>query len=92
MTTVTAHVEQSRIHDYIPGTFEALKDITNRPDEWRIEQGLSGAKLPWLDQTGEETIAIHPAKPAVPKKDEEAIKALGNSEDLFKIEREGWKG
>ena len=26
--------------------------IHNRPDEWKIEQGLSGAKLPILDQTG----------------------------------------
>lgn len=32
----------------------------NRPDEWKIEQGLSGAKLPILDQTGPETITIQP--------------------------------
>ena len=89
---MTAAVEHSRIHDYIPGTFEALKDITNRPDEWKIEQGFHGAKLPWLDQTGEETIALHPAKPALHVKDEEAIKALGSPDELFKIEREGWKG
>lgn len=89
---MAAKVQHPRINDYIPGTFEALKDIHNRPDEWKIEQGMSGAQLPFLDQTGSEPIAIHPAKPAEHTKDEAAIKAIGDPNELFKIEREGWKG
>jgi sulfite oxidase len=89
---MTAKVLHPQIKDYLPGTFEDLKDVHNRPDEWKIEQGLSGAQLPFLDQTGTETVAIHPAKPATPVKDEEAIKSVGDPNELFKIEREGWKG
>ena len=64
----------------------------NRPDEWKIEQGLSGAKLPFLDQTGSETIAIQPREWPKLVKDEEAIKAVGDPNELFTRELEGWKG
>lgn len=66
--------------------------IHNRPDEWKIEQGLSGAKLPFLDQTGRDAVSIQPA--AWPKivKNEEAIKAVGDPEKLFPRELEGWRG
>lgn len=67
-------------------------EVHNRPDEWKIEQGLSGAKLPFLDQTGEVTVEILPRKWPELTKDEEAIKAVGNPDDLFKRERRGWKG
>lgn len=68
-------------------------ETDNRPDEWKIEQGLAGAKLPILDQTGRETVAIHPLKPKEElTKDEEAIKALGDRNKLFARELEGWKG
>lgn len=65
---------------------------TNRPDEWRIEQGLAGAKLPILDQTGIETVFIEPGQYKEFPKDEEAIKALGDPNVLFAREREGWRG
>ena len=67
-------------------------ETVNRPDEWKIEQGLHGAKLPFLDQTGDVQREILPRKWAEPWKDEEALKALGNFDDLFKRETEGWKG
>lgn len=74
----------------LPG--EALP-IHNRPDEWKIEQGLSGGKLPILDQTwGEEAHVIQPQKWPDIKKDEAAIKAVGDPEELFQRERKGWKG
>lgn len=38
----------------------AQMETTNRPDEWKIEQGLSGASLPVLDMTGPETLRIPP--------------------------------
>jgi sulfite oxidase len=53
-------------------------ETVNRPDEWKIEQGLSGAKLPFLDQTGSETIAIAAHKWEGFSKDEAAIKAVGD--------------
>jgi hypothetical protein len=66
---------------------------TNRPDEWKIEQGLSGAKLPILDQTGRETVVIEPKqwedKGTI---DEVAIKAVGDRSKLFARERDGWIG
>lgn len=65
---------------------------TNRPDEWKIEQGLSGAVLPVLDMTGPETVAIDPQVFGELTKDEEAIKAVGDREKLFTREREGWVG
>jgi sulfite oxidase len=66
--------------------------VTNRPDEWKIEQGLSGAKLPILDQTGRETKDIQPVEWPALTKDEEAIKAVGDRAKLFAREKEGWKG
>jgi hypothetical protein len=67
-------------------------ETVNRPDEWKIEQGLSGAKLPFLDQTGSETVAIAPHKWEGFSKDEAAIKAVGDPDELFVRELEGWKG
>ena len=66
--------------------------IVNRPDEWKIEQGLTAAKIPFLDQTGPETIAIEPQKWGDLIKDEEAINAIGDRSKLFARELEGWKG
>ncbi|KAI4211567.1 MAG: hypothetical protein LQ351_005608 [Letrouitia transgressa] len=66
--------------------------IVNRPDEWKIEQGLSGAKLPFLDQTGPEATEIEPQKWVDLVKDEEAINAIGDRSKLFARELEGWKG
>ena len=67
-------------------------DLRNRPDEWKIEQGLSGAKLPILDQTGRDTVFIQPANYGPSLKDEEAIKSVGDQDKLFARELEGWKG
>ncbi|KAH7025279.1 LOW QUALITY PROTEIN: oxidoreductase molybdopterin binding domain-containing protein [Microdochium trichocladiopsis] len=66
--------------------------MQNRPDEWKIEQGMSGAQLPVLDMTGSEIKAIPPAGPPKDFKDEEAIKAVGDPNELFQMERTGWKG
>lgn len=65
---------------------------TNRPDEWKIEQGLSGAVLPVLDQTGPKTVALNPQVFGVLTKDEEAIKSVGDRKKLFTRERKGWVG
>jgi sulfite oxidase len=67
-------------------------NTTNRPDEWKIEQGLSGAVLPLLDMTGPETKAIPPQVFGELTKDEEALKAVGDTSKLFVRERKGWKG
>jgi sulfite oxidase len=68
-------------------------ESVNRPDEWKIEQGLSGAKLPFLDQTGGgEAITIAAHTWGGFTKDEAAIKAVGNPDKLFARELEGWKG
>lgn len=64
----------------------------NRPDEWRLEQGLSGVDLPALDQTGEETVLIHPHIDKEFPKDEETIKSFGDPKKIFTRELEGWKG
>jgi len=65
---------------------------TNRPDEWKIEQGLSGAVLPVLDMTKRKTerLAIQTFGPLT--KDEKAIKSVGNRNKLFAAERKGWTG
>ncbi|KAM6487436.1 Oxidoreductase, molybdopterin-binding domain-containing protein [Trichoderma sp. SZMC 28011] len=65
---------------------------TNRPDEWKIEQGLAGAELPVLDMTGPKNkpLTIQTFGPL--SKNEEAIKAVGDPEKLFTREREGWVG
>jgi len=67
-------------------------ESVNRPDEWKIEQGINGAKLPFLDQTGAETVKIQPVVWGKLTKDEAAIEAVGNRDELFKQELEGWKG
>lgn len=65
---------------------------TNRPDEWKIEQGLSGAVLPVLDMTKPKTKPL-PLQTFGPlTKDEKAIKAVGNPNKLFTAERKGWTG
>lgn len=74
----TALVDQAAVH--------------NRPDEWKIEQGLSGAKLPFLDQTGRSAVPILPAKWPKLVKNDEAIKSVGDPNELFTRELEGWKG
>lgn len=67
-------------------------ETNNRPDEWKIEQGINGAKLPILDQTGSHTVPIHPIKWGKLMKDEKAIEAVGDRDKLFAREREGWRG
>ena len=67
-------------------------ETTNRPDEWRIEQGLAGNELPILDQTGPEPRSILPSGPFKPFKDDAAISAVGDPHELFKEELVGWKG
>jgi hypothetical protein len=64
----------------------------NRPDEWKIEQGLSGAVLPVLDMTGPKTKTVLPQVFGERTIDEEAIKSVGDRSELFKMERKGWKG
>lgn len=67
-------------------------DTTNRPDEWKIEQGMAGQKLPILDQSGSDTTHIYPPPMTKLTKDEEAIASVGDRAKLFTREREGWKG
>ena len=64
----------------------------NRPDEWRIEQGLAGYELPILDQTGTEARSIPPREEYKPSKEEAAISAVGDPNKLFVEELEGLKG
>ncbi|KAF7588549.1 hypothetical protein BBP40_005538 [Aspergillus hancockii] len=56
-------------------------------DEWKIEQGLAGAKLPILDQSGHEPITILPQTWGEPVKDEAAIEALSDRDKLFAREK-----
>ncbi len=70
----------------------AAIETVNRPDEWKIEQGINGAKLPFLDQTGTETVKVQPVIWGELTKDQAAIDAVGNRDELFKRELEGWKG
>ena len=67
-------------------------EIHNRPDEWKIEQGINSAKLPFLDQSGPETLFIQPTEWPELTKDQAAIDAVGNRDELFTRELEGWKG
>jgi len=71
---------------------EAHRDSVNRPDEWKIEQGINGAKLPFLDQTGEGTVKIQPKVWDALTKDQAAIDSVGNRDELFKRELDGWEG
>ncbi|EMD00481.1 hypothetical protein BAUCODRAFT_170332 [Baudoinia panamericana UAMH 10762] len=64
--------------------------IHNREDEWKIEQGLHGAALPILDQSGPESYFIKPLE-YVPFKDENAIASVGDRDMLFQDEP-NWKG
>lgn len=65
----------------------------NRPDEWMIEQGLAGHKLPILDQAaGKETLKVFPPEPYKIFQDKKAIRAVGDRNKLFVREREGWVG
>lgn len=64
----------------------------NRPDEWKIEQGFHGAKLPFLDQTGDVTVEILPGEEPPPWKDESSVEVKQEKAENFKREREGWKG
>ncbi|RAL03874.1 sulfite oxidase [Aspergillus ibericus CBS 121593] len=73
-------------------TLTAQMDTTNRPDEWKIEQGMAGHKLPILDQTGLDTVHIYPPGPTKRDRDEEAIAEVGDRNELFQRERVGWKG
>ena len=70
---------------------ERQADLRNRPDEWKIEQGLHGASIPILDQSTGETCYIEPLE-YEPWKDEAAIKSVGDPNELFREEREGWEG
>ena len=65
---------------------------TNRPDEWKIEQGLSGAVLPVLDMTGPKTKSLAPQTFGTLTRDDAAIEAVGDTDKLFAIERKGWTG
>lgn len=67
-------------------------ETKNRPDEWKIEQGMHGAKLPFLDQTGTTQVEIMPREWPKLWKNEAAIQAVGNRDELFKVEKPGWKG
>lgn len=71
---------------------EVHSEATNRPDEWKIEQGLSGAVLPVLDMTGPEMTWTDPQTFGPFTKDIEAINAVGDRSKLFVRERKGWKG
>ncbi|KAI6261154.1 hypothetical protein MCOR19_002577 [Pyricularia oryzae] len=68
------------------------EETTNRPDQWKIAQGMAGALLPALDMTGPETKEIPPQKFGPLTRDEEAIKSVGDRSKLFARERKGWKG
>lgn len=65
---------------------------SNRPDEWRIEQGMAGAELPVLDMTGPTTIPLSPQIFGELTKDKAAIQAVGDRNKLFTRERKGWIG
>ncbi|KAK1815866.1 hypothetical protein LTR12_009751 [Friedmanniomyces endolithicus] len=71
-------------------------DLPNRPDEWKIEQGLMGASLPILDQSAPEPRYVKPMeyKPRAyrPREDQAAIDSVGDRDKLFADEREGWAG
>ncbi|KAK3903638.1 Oxidoreductase, molybdopterin-binding domain-containing protein [Staphylotrichum tortipilum] len=75
-----------------PAKENVSSQTQNRPNEWKIEQGLAGADLPLLDMTGPETKIIPPQVFGKPTKNVEAIKAVGDRNQLFKMERKGWKG
>lgn len=56
-----------------------VTETNNRPpDEWRIEQGMQGAKLTIIDQSRPETDFIHPADPSDISRDQVAIDTVGD--------------
>jgi sulfite oxidase len=69
-----------------------MKETNNRPDEWKIEQGMAASKLPIIDQTGKEVIFIHPGEPRSIPKNTEAIELVGDRNRAFSREIAGWKG
>lgn len=70
-----------------------MERTKNRPDEWRIEQGLTAHVLPILDQSGAEPKAIPPGDYNWEQwKDAAAIDAIGDREKLFARELDGWVG
>jgi sulfite oxidase len=75
----------------MPAVTERI-ETSNRPDEWKIEQGLVAAELPVLDMTGLETKTLDPQVFGELTRDDEAIKAVGNRDELFARERKGWVG
>lgn len=76
----------------IPTSDSRPMEVKNRPDEWKIEQGMLGAKLPFLDQTGDVPREILPREWPELTKDEAAIAAVGDPNKLFTRERKGWQG
>ncbi|KAF7712341.1 Molybdopterin binding oxidoreductase [Penicillium ucsense] len=73
-------------------TLSEQMDTVNRPDEWKIEQGMAAHKLPVLDQSGRDTFHIYPPELKRPTKDEEATASVGDRNKLFAREKEGWVG
>lgn len=70
----------------------AAPKISNRPDEWKIEQGMLGGALPPLDMRAPRVVPLENQTFGDLTKDEEAIKEVGDRSELFKAERKGWKG
>ncbi|KAG6058725.1 hypothetical protein E4U32_004470 [Claviceps aff. humidiphila group G2b] len=64
----------------------------NRPDEWKIEQGLAAAVLPVLDMTGPQTKQLEPQIFGPLTKNDAAIRSVGDPDKLFAAERKGWVG
>jgi hypothetical protein len=73
---------------FAPDTMET----SNRPDEWKVEQGLSGAVLPVLDMTGPKNKPLELRTFGPLTKDQKAIDAVGDRDVLFTRERKGWIG
>lgn len=69
-----------------------IKETNNRPDEWKIEQGMAASKLPIIDQTGKQAILIHPVAPRSMTKNTEAIESVEDLNKVFSREIPGWKG
>lgn len=68
------------------------KPINNRPDEWKVEQGLAAYKLPIIDQSGKSVSFIAPPVEEPVTKDEKTIRAIGDRSKLFAREKPGWIG
>lgn len=68
------------------------KPINNRPDEWKVEQGMAGFKLPIIDQSGKSISFVSPSPETKITKDEKALRAIGDRSKLFSREKPGWTG